>query len=296
MRAKTFIIIGIFLSLFTISLLYFYLKTIDKEDIVPQVTKSEIRREVVFAKQTIPIHTIIDSTMVYTKPIKETEVPREALQGLGSVVGSMAQTTIEKDSPILSHQVSFKIRLAYKVPKGKRAVTLVVDKGEAVSYLVKPGDLVDVVGKFDKDFAGEELGKTIIQLAEVLAIGQQYMPRVSKGENKKGEKGEEEEEEISFETVTLAVPLEDVERLVLGINKSAQIKLALRNPKEVMEVVTRGANRYSLLGRAIYEPKPKVKVKPKPAPPKIIPEPEPKEELKKIEIYRRVSKEIVEMR
>lgn len=290
MRARTFITIGVFLSLFTISLLYFYLRTIDKErEIVPQIIKSEIRRDVVFAKQTIPVHTLIDNTMVYTRDMKEVDVPKGALQGLGSVLGSIAQTTIEKDTSILFHQVAFDVKLAYKVPKGKRAVTLVVDKGKAVSYLIKPGDLVDVVGKFDKDFAGEELGKTIIQSAEVLAIGQQYMRRESEKESKKGE---EKEEEISFETVTLAIPLEDVEKLVLGINKSAQIKLALRNPKETRRVVTRGANRYRLLERAIYKPE----VRPKPKPHKVIHKGEIKEELKRIEIYRGVLKEIVEMR
>lgn len=228
------IIIGIILGLTTCILVFFYLRTLEKKPPIvseePIVDKKKV--DVVFSIGEIPTQTVIDSSMVTLKKLAPETVSKEAITSLAQVVGSIAKINIQANSPILSSHIYFGVgRLAYVVPPDRRAITILIDNPGAISYLVTPGDVVDVIGTFESDFAGKLVTKTIIQGAIVLATGQQYIPRPSQEQKPPG----------AFDTVTLAVYPKEAERLALGADKASKLRLSLRYPTSNALVRTDGA-------------------------------------------------------
>ncbi|MDI6735249.1 MAG: Flp pilus assembly protein CpaB [bacterium] len=280
-----FVIIGIILGLITCWLAFFYFKTVEKK---PAIVKEEIRApksqktSVVFAVGEIPPQTVIDSSMVTLKELEPETVSREAITSLSGVVGSIAKVNISPNTPILSSQIYFGVgRLAYIVPPERRAITILIDNPGAVSYLVTPGDIVDVIGTFETDFAGRLITKTIVQDAIVLATGQQYLPKKTADEVAKPP--------VSFDTVTLAVYPRDAERLALGSDKASKLRLSLRHPASNEWVWTGGATPPDVLGLPKEKPKETVFVKTGTA---TIPEVKT-EVIKHIEVYKGTKKETV---
>lgn len=229
------IIIGVILGLVTCSLVFFYFKTLEKKpSVISEVPLVEEKKtEVVFSRGEIPAQTVIDDSMVTLKKLKPETVSREAITSLASIVGSIAKVNIQPNSPILSSQIYFGVgRIAYIVPPQRRAITILIDNPGAISYLVRPGDIVDVIATFESDFAGKLITKTIIQGAIVLATGQQYLPK---------KESSEEKPVLSFDTVTLAVYPREAEKLALGADKASKIRLSLRHPTSKAQVWTDGA-------------------------------------------------------
>ncbi|MFH1563988.1 MAG: Flp pilus assembly protein CpaB [Nitrospirota bacterium] len=251
------VIIGIILGLVTCGLAFFYFKTVEKK---PPIVQQEIpapkpqKTSVAFAVGEIPTQTVIDSSMVTLKELEPETVSKEAITSLSGVIGSIAKENIPPNTSILSSQIYFGVgRLAYIVPPERRAITILIDNPGAVSYLVTPGDVVDVIGTFETDFAGRLIAKTIVQEAIVLATGQQYLPKKTADEAEKPP--------ISFDTVTLAVYPRDAERLALGSDKASKLRLSLRHPGSKEWVWTGGATPPDVVGLPKEKPKETIFVK-----------------------------------
>lgn len=245
-----FIIIGIILGLVTCGVAFYYFKTLEKKPpVVQEIPAPKPQKtSVVFAVGEIPTQTVIDSSMVTLKELEPETVSREAITSLSGVVGSIAKVNIQPNSPILSSQIYFGVgRMAYIVPPERRAITILIDNPGAVSYLITPGDIVDVIGTFETDFAGRLITKTIVQDAIVLATGQQYLPKKTTDEGEKPP--------IAFDTVTLAVYPRDAERLALGSDKASKLRLSLRHPASKEWVWTGGATPPDVVGLPKEKPK-----------------------------------------
>ncbi|MEW6096751.1 MAG: Flp pilus assembly protein CpaB [bacterium] len=249
------IVIGIILGLATCILVFFYFRTLEEkppvvsEEAIPEPKKVDV----VFAVGEIPAQTVIDSSMVTLKKLEPETVSKEAITSLSGVVGSIAKVNIQPNSPILSSYIYFGVgRLAYVVPPGRRAITILIDNPGAISYLVTPGDIVDVIGTFESDFAGNLITKTIVQEAIVLATGQQYMPKKTSSEDRPP---------VSFDTVTLAIYPNEAERLALGADKASKLRLSLRHPTSKAWVWTPGATPPDVLGLPKEKPKEGIVVK-----------------------------------
>ena len=245
MKPRFFIIMAVIIALVTVLLVSFYLWRMGRkpEGEVATRPKEETRLKVVVATQDIPAYSIINKLMITTREFDPDQVNREALSNIGTVEGSTSKRPIKKGSPILSSYLYQGARLAYIVPPGKRAVTLIIDRTGAISYLVNPGDWVDVIGTFERNIAGEEeMAKTVVQNAKVLATGQQYVPKET------GDKPP-----VVFDTVTLAVSLNEAEKLILGADKASHFRLALRNPTQKARSWTPGATPTTLLGKEVKE-------------------------------------------
>jgi len=276
------IIIGVILGLITCSLVFFYFKTLEKKP--PLVTETPIseekKAEVVFSVGEIPAQTVIDASMVTLKKLEPETLSREAITSLSGIIGSIAKVNIPPNSPILSSQIYFGVgRLAYIVPPQRRAITILIDNPGAISYLVRPGDVVDVIGTFESDFAGKVITKTIIQGAIVLATGQQYMPK---------KESSEEKPLLSFDTVTLAVYPREAEKLALGVDKASKIRLSLRHPTSKTQVWTDGAVPSEVVGLPLTE-EPKESIVVKAGTPTA--EPESSKAIKFIDVYKGTKKE-----
>jgi pilus assembly protein CpaB len=249
------IIMGIIVGLATCVLVFFYFKTLEKKPpVVSEAPMPEEKKvDVVFSIGEIPAQTVIDSSMVTLKKLAPATVSREAITSLSGVVGSIAKVNIQANSPVLSSQIYFGVgRLAYVVPPGRRAITILIDNPGAISYLVMPGDIVDVIGTFESDFAGKLITKTIVQGAIVLATGQQYMPK---------KPSEEQRPPVAFDTVTLAVYPREAERLALGADKASKLRLSLRHPTSKAWVWTGGATPPEVLGLPKEKPKESILIK-----------------------------------
>lgn len=240
MKPKFYIIGGVVLAFLTSLLLFFYIMGMDKgQEEVMVKPKVEKWVKLVVAAEDIPANSIISRGMISLKRFPKELLSEEAFTDPKMVEGSMSKRLIKKDSLILSSYLYLGTRLAYVVPKGRRAVTILIDRPGALSYLIKAGDRVDVIGTFDEGFTGEEeMAKIIIQNAEVLATGQHYIPQEG------GDKPP-----VIFETVTLAVTPNEAERLALGADRASRFRLALRNPAQKGHTWTGGATPTTLLGR-----------------------------------------------
>lgn len=124
--------------------------------------------------------------------------------------------------------------MTYIVPQGHRAVTVSVNEVAGVAGFITPGSRVDVVlttsrpGASDKD---DKISKIILQNVPVLASGQ--------GTEQKDGKP------VVVPTVTLDLPPEDAEKLIVGFggngtNRGA-LQLLLRNVIDTTAVATQGA-------------------------------------------------------
>ncbi|MEW5768091.1 MAG: Flp pilus assembly protein CpaB [bacterium] len=243
------------IGLMTIGLCYIYItRVVEKHPPVPPPGLSEkpapIRVPVVYAVRDIPAKQIIDVPMLTVKNTEAERVDPDAISSIDEVVGQFSRVAIKSDSPILRDQIYSGNRLSYVIPGERRAATIVVDNTGAVSYLVKPGDIVDVIGTFSENFAGEDVAKIIVQNAQVMATGQTYRPL----SEKKTEDDEEKPPEV-FDTVTLAITPEEAEKLILGADKAMRFRLILRNPDSLAQTWTQGATPQDLFGNRLSQGK-----------------------------------------
>jgi pilus assembly protein CpaB len=210
----------------------------------PQQT--EDMENVVFTARDIPMRTEIKPDMLTTRPM-----PKSVLQSMG--IATEINTSIEETTakyskvPLVANEILLRgklirrdeaIALSFRIPEGKRAVTVNIDEAKAVGYSVVPGDRVDIIGLFQVE-EGEggrssEHSQTVLQDVEVLEINVGANPNTT----------------VSTRPVaTLAVTPEQAEVLVLT-EMAARLHFALRPFQEVGQgVETMGQTVRTILGR-----------------------------------------------
>jgi pilus assembly protein CpaB len=100
-----------------------------------------------------------------------------------------------------------------EIPPGKKAISIAVTEESAVSYFIKPGDLVDVLATFlgGEEAAGPQQNvdlfnvstRPIVQAARVLAVG---------GDYRKSDRQSRE----PYSSVTLLVSMEEAAKLIFA--------------------------------------------------------------------------------
>jgi pilus assembly protein CpaB len=138
------------------------------------------------------------------------------------------------------------VRFAANIRPGMRAVSIRVDAAAAVSFLLEPGSLVDVVGSLkpemklpvptkgepvtkgeplDLSRLGKDSTETILQAVRVLAVG---------GATSRGAYVNPQSQAPGVGTVTLEVSPEQAEKLVFAQNhlQGGGLTLLLRNPAD----------------------------------------------------------------
>src|SRR5690606_36281457 len=116
--------------------------------------------------------------------------------------------------------------LTFSIPPDKRAVSVGVNEVIGVAGFVKPGDRVDVLATFDRNFSGQDMTTTILQDVQVLATAQET-------------ESDPEKAEVTT-TVTLAVSLDEAERLTLAEERGT-LRLVLRPALYAQEQITTAA-------------------------------------------------------
>lgn len=125
----------------------------------------------------------------------------------------------------------------------KRAMSVKVDDVIGVAGFIKPADRVDVMVTIEPQTGkqGNTIAKMILENVKVLAAGTQ-MERKGKDEEPK-----------PVQVITVEVDVEEAEKLALASNQG-KLRLALRNPLNKEQVLTKGANVGTLLSS--FRPKP----------------------------------------
>jgi Flp pilus assembly protein CpaB/SH3-like domain-containing protein len=107
---------------------------------------------VVVAKTNIPINTVLTPDLVEVKQVAADQKQGNALSSPDQAVGKVANVALIQGQQLLDASVTdgphTPDSLAYKVPIGKRAISIVFDEVMGIGGLVQPGDHVDVIGYF----------------------------------------------------------------------------------------------------------------------------------------------------
>jgi pilus assembly protein CpaB len=125
---------------------YFFLNSLQQSSVKDYV-------DVVVAVRHIDMKTQLTTDMLkYKKMPAEVVHPLSALS-IAEVVGYITQDNLETDEPLLTSQLLKTGQqgggLAYMIPEGCRAVTILVDNVGGVSGFLKTGDRVDVLVEID---------------------------------------------------------------------------------------------------------------------------------------------------
>lgn len=240
---KKVLIIALALAALTAVLVYAYVSSVKS---VPQ--------EIAYVNVYVASRTIPANSAVTDSDIKIAKVPKDllnpkAVMDKSQIVGKRLKDSIIQGEEIVADRLAdeSKVSLSFRMPAGKRALSIEVDEQTAVSGLLRPGDFVDIVASFEKEEAENGSTKTIypritsilLQNAEVLALGQDQAI------------ADEKLKELP-KTVTLAVDPQDVEKVIYA-SEYGVLRLVLRSAEDKGTVKTQGAIRQDVVpGKGSY--------------------------------------------
>src|SRR4051812_29504797 len=168
-------------------------------------------------------------------------VPANAFTHPQDVIGPGIVLPLIQYEPILPLKLASKeagAGLPPAIPPGLRAVSVRVNEVIGVSGYVTPGTRVDVVVTLSPTQQTQDMtAKVILTDVQVLAAGTKMERDIEKGKP------------IAVNVVTLLVNPDEAERLTLAANEG-KIQLALRNPLDRANPITKGVRPAMLLGTA----------------------------------------------
>jgi pilus assembly protein CpaB len=141
------------------------------------------------------------------------------------LVGRMVLYPLAAGEPILERQMSAPgagTGLTVKIPDGMRAISLRTDEIVGVAGFLAPGTHVDVLATLHLANVPDPVNATVLQDAQVLAIGQKTEP-------------DPDGKPITATVVTLLVSPEDAEKVDLASNQGT-VHFVLRNGGDREEV------------------------------------------------------------
>jgi len=227
-----YLIAAIVLALTAIFLIHSYIQS-ERQKILEFAKKRGVA-EVVVAKKDIPAKTKISSNMLALVRISSKRLEPEALTSIDSVVGKIAKRDIIEGEQIKASLLMIpgsQKTLSLKIPEGKRAITIPVDKISSIEGMIKPGDSVDIVGSFSIPVptqGGKTVNQTMVvpmfENVLVLAVGAK-VEAVSLGKERKEPPT----------TITLALTPEQAS-LITYATEIGKIKLLLRSKFDTQAV------------------------------------------------------------
>lgn len=231
MRPRGILIAAVLLGLATSALVYTYVSRLSGPP------AEEKRVNVVVASSELQPRSVVRSGMVRIAQVPLSTVHPDAVISMAEVEGRIVKDAILPGEQVLRSRLYGELErpgLTFAIPPGKRAVSVAVNEVIGVAGFVHPGDDVDVLATFDKDFSGVDMTTTVLQGVKVLAISQETRTN-------------SEQAKLST-TVTLAVTLEEAERLTLAEEKGS-LRLALRPAQFADEIRVSGATVKEVLGQ-----------------------------------------------
>ncbi|HEX3011822.1 MAG TPA: Flp pilus assembly protein CpaB [Syntrophomonadaceae bacterium] len=207
-KPKSRMILIIILALITSGLVYNYLQGLQKTALDES--------NVVVACQKVTAGTRITSSMVRIAKMPLKYIHPGAVTVSSTAVDKYAATDLYPDQVVLKEQLTSARKsneMKYKIPEGKRAMTIEISQVSGVAGYLKPGSRIDMIICF-KPETGNDLTQslTLLQNIEVLAVGSQV---------------QKSNETSNKDNITLAVTPQEAQWVTLAEN-TGKIKLTLR--------------------------------------------------------------------
>jgi pilus assembly protein CpaB len=234
--------------------------------------------EALYARKRIPRYTFLDANNIIDFVTPRKNVPKNVLppkatvmKDLHDIKGFIVLDDINQDEPILRERLAKPAEIggvSFHIDKGKRAVTVRIDKVRGVAGFVSQGDSVDVMGTFTIE--GQPLTRIILQSMKVLAVNSVFInPEAEKTPASPAPEAQPPPEggaprnavtADNVELVTFEATPDQAEKLVLS-SAQARLYLALRSPGDLERVRLPGVDDVDLyLKRERKDPVPKVNV------------------------------------
>lgn len=181
------------------------------------------RVAVIVPAHNLPQYSRIRATDLEVKLVPPHEAPTTAFRELGPLVYRTTKGNLRAGEPILEeglYPIGATPTLADELPPGFRAVTIAVDRINALGGLLVPQSFVDVTLTLDserEDLSGV-ISKTILEGVKVLATSEQRFRS-------------EERMPESFRSVTVAVTPEQANTLILA-QQHGSLSVTLRGSQE----------------------------------------------------------------
>ena len=236
---RKIMLIAVILAAFATFLVYVYIRNAAaKPEVVEYI-------DVYVAAKTMPAkYKITDADLKQIKITREL-LNSKALLNKADIVGKRTKDSIIEGEQILRDRLldGNKLSLAFNIPQGKRAISIIVNEQTDISHMLRPGDFVDVIAGFDEEQKEESdsrtvfprITATIIQNVQVLALGQDQAVT-------------DEKVKEPPKTVTLAVTPQEAESLAYA-SEYAVLRLALRPAGDNESANTTGVTRDDLVPR-----------------------------------------------
>lgn len=146
--------------------------------------------------------------------VEERQIPRsyraqDALSSLSEVKGRVLVTPVGAGEQLTKakFRATGGADLAFRVPKGKLALSIPVDEVTGLSGQIKAGDRVALLATFEPGPGGRDISKILLRNIEVLSTSEEKKSKMSQGgaQTKK--------------TITVAVSPKEAEKLVFAEEK-----------------------------------------------------------------------------
>lgn len=217
---------------------------------------------VVIAKEDIKELEIIDDRKVQLINVPKTFQMPGSYTRVEDLYNTIAAVPIKKGEQITAPRVTYpgaQSGLSRQISIGKRALSIQVTEGQAVSRLLKPGDRVDILALVDYASGKKERlkVKTVLQDVLVLSTGL-YVTNSIPIVNLKSDTDSRQiklNSYTNYNTVTLELSPFEVQKMVFLISAGNGIYLSLRNNDD-KEIERINATRlYDVLGEDAAEAK-----------------------------------------
>jgi|GEM_PF-1384336 len=272
LQRKFPLIIAIACGILAVVMLNIYLK--QKEDSVWLKMKEVMKQQqsqgaggqapvekmsvILVAKRNIMPQTLITAEDIMIKQVPEGAVQPGAVSSIDKVIGKVVLSPVLEKEQILSSKLveAGKIgkSLSEITPKGRRAMTINIDKNSTINGFLRPGDFVDVLVMLntkaepeDQNSPKEEFSIPFLQGIEILAIGADYLTRsdVPSGDSKEAA-ADKITKTINAGTVTLALTLQET-LLLSYVQEHGKIKLVMHSKDDKQGVIASPVNEEFLL-------------------------------------------------
>lgn len=280
-RAAGFLLISALAALAAVAVVWKVIQSY--QDQLAEVTAPEPTVPVVVAKRTLYQGQTIGPDDVAAVEVPPAFVPETVFHNIDEVQGRVPRERVISGEYVRKERlagIENGLGLNAIIPRGKRAISINITDGSAVSGFLNPGNYVDILVTLeDTTTHDKQLKKTItlLQAVQVLAVNSRL-----------GSADEEREEGADGvrhqPSVTLALTPEEVTKLAHA-NAEGAVTLTLRNDIDVTQQKTQGAHANTLIGRVEAPAVPVAPVK------KAAPKPQPKPGEGTVEIIKGTSKE-----
>ncbi|MET3653645.1 Flp pilus assembly protein CpaB [Dyella japonica] len=186
----------------------------------------------IVAAQALPAGEVIPASSL--RDMVVSTAPEGSYGQLALLVGQVPRVDIPEGTVVTSALLANPI--AMQLRPGERALAVPVDEVSGVGYRVQPGDYVDVVVTLKmEELNPAAMGRQhtdsrlLASRLRVLAYGARDLPSVGVTPGQSASATRNDAGEAAAKMAVLAVPLADVDPLVLGL-QAGKVSLALRHP------------------------------------------------------------------